>query len=113
MHFTIATVGLLKESLPVLHIILCILSLGSGVRSEDRLEIHVCSCLWMLTPNPCPDQDKTARHESISRLRSSAFVHNEYFGKIRCELRSEQRQKDRDGIYSIMSRCLFLGQGKN
>ena len=40
-------------------------------------------------PNPYPDQDKTARHESISRLRSYAFVHNEYFGKIRCELRSE------------------------
>ena len=49
-------------------------------------------------PNPYPDHDKTARHESISRLRSSALLRNEYFGKIRCELRSERRQKDKDGI---------------
>jgi hypothetical protein len=49
-------------------------------------------------PKSYPDQDKTARHESIPRLRSSAFVHNEYFGKIRCEFRSERRQKDKDGI---------------
>jgi hypothetical protein len=63
-------------------------------------------------PNPYPDQDKTARRESISRLRSSAFVHNEYFGKIRCELRSERRQKDKDGIYSFMSRCFFPWSGQ-
>ena len=67
------------------------------VRSEDRLEIHVLLFVNADT-NPYPDQDKTARHESISRLRSSAFVHNEYFGKIRCELRSARRQKDKDGI---------------
>jgi hypothetical protein len=67
------------------------------VRDEDRLEIRVL--LFMnADPSPYPDQDKTARRESISRLRSSAFVHNEYFGKIRCELRSERRQKDKDRI---------------
>ena len=50
------------------------------------------SCLYILTgPNPYPDPDKTARHESISRLRSSAFVQNEYFGKIRRERRTELR----------------------
>jgi hypothetical protein len=65
------------------------------VRGEDRLEIQVL--LFMnADPNPYPDQDKTAKHESISR--SSAFVHNEYFGKIRCELRSERKQKDKDRI---------------
>ena len=53
-------------------------------------------------PNSYPD--KTARHESISRLRnSSAFIKNEYFGKIRRELRSERKQKNKDG--SFMSRC--------
>jgi hypothetical protein len=49
-------------------------------------------------PSPYPDQDKTARHESISSLRFSAFVHNEYSGKIRRELRSERKQKAKDGI---------------
>jgi hypothetical protein len=50
-------------------------------------------------PSPYPDKEKIARRESISRLRSFAFVHNEYsVGKIRCELRSERRQKDKDGI---------------
>jgi hypothetical protein len=37
-------------------------------------------CLWMPNVCECPDPDKTARHESISRLRSSVFVQNEYFG---------------------------------
>jgi hypothetical protein len=41
-------------------------------------------------PNPYPDCDKT-RHKTMFRLRSSAFVKNEYFGKIRHELRSERR----------------------
>jgi hypothetical protein len=67
------------------------------VRGEGRLEFRVFINM-NADPSPYPDQDKTARHESISRLRSSAFVHNEYFGKIRFELRSERRQKDKDGI---------------
>jgi hypothetical protein len=39
-----------------------------------------------------PYPDKTERHDAydaLSRLRSSIFIQNEYFGKIRRELRSE------------------------
>jgi hypothetical protein len=43
--------------------------------------------------------DKTARHESISHLGSSAFVENEDFDEIRRELRPERRKKNMgDGI---------------
>jgi hypothetical protein len=70
-----------------LRIVLRILSLGSAVIVQQR---HV-SCLAVKNTDPNPYPDKTARHESISRLRSSAFVQNEYFGKIRRELRTELR----------------------
>jgi hypothetical protein len=83
--------------------------LGFNFTKRDALSIVYIRYLWSgvksvllfmnADPSPYPDQDKTVRHESISRLRSSAFVHNEYsVGKIRCELRSERRQKDKDGI---------------
>ena len=48
-------------------------------------------------PNLYPDPHKTATHQSKSRLSSSPFVLNEYFGKIRRELRSERR-KNKDEI---------------
>jgi hypothetical protein len=52
--------------------------------------------------------DKTARRESISRLRSSAFVQNEYFGKICRELRSERRQQNKTSCLAVL---LGLGEG--
>jgi hypothetical protein len=67
-------------------------------------------------PNPYPDQDKTARHESISRLRSSSFVHNEKFAKILAKFAvnfvPNEDRRTKTG-YSFMSRCFFLDQGKN
>ena len=48
-------------------------------------------------PNPYPDY-------IISRLRSSAFVQNEYFGKIRRELGIHEGRGTKTG-YSFMSRC--------
>jgi hypothetical protein len=46
--------------------------------------------------------------EFISRLRSSAFVHNEYFGKIRCELRNLNEGRRTKTGYSSMSRWVFF-----
>jgi hypothetical protein len=49
---------------------------------------------------------------TIPRLRSSAFVHNEYFGKIHRQLCSEQRQRTKKGI-SFMYEGLFLSYPTN
>ena len=45
-------------------------------------------------PNPYLDPEKTARYQTMPRLRSSGLVQNEYFGKIRRELRSERRHAE-------------------
>ena len=42
-----------------------------------------CLAVYEADLNPFPGLDKTTRHEAISRLGSSAFVQNKYFGKIR------------------------------
>ena len=60
----------------------------------------------MLTLICTLDPDKTARHESKSRLRSSAFIKNEYFGKIRHEHRSERKAEEE-------RRLFCLGHGKD
>ena len=69
--------------------------------------------LFMNTdPNSCPDPDKTARHETISRLCSSALVQNEVHDEFCQNIRSERRQKNEDGIWIHVS--LFCpDQGKD
>ena len=64
-------------------------------------------------PNPYLDQDKAARHESISRLHSSTFVHNAYIlAKFVVNFVPNEGRRKKTG-YSFMFRCFFLGQGKN
>jgi hypothetical protein len=69
--------------------------------------------LFMYTdPNPYPDPDKTARHKTISRLCSSAFVEYEVNDEFCRTIRSERRQKNEDGIWIHVS--LFCpDQGKD
>ena len=63
-------------------------------------------------PNSCPDPDKTARHETISRLCSEALVQNEVHDEFCQNIRSERRQKNEDGIWIHVS--LFCpDQGKD
>jgi hypothetical protein len=54
----------------------------------------------------CPDPEKTARHETISRLCPSAFVQNEFHNEIcqsiRCE-RRQRRRRDMDSCLAVLS----------
>jgi hypothetical protein len=60
--------------------------------------------LFMKTdPNSCPDTEKTARHETISRLCPSAFVRNEVHNEFCQNIRCERRQKNEDGIWIHVS----------
>ena len=62
--------------------------------------------------NSCPYPEKTARHETISRLCPSAFVQNEIHNEFCQNIRCERRQKNEDGIWIRVS--LFCpDQGKD
>jgi hypothetical protein len=72
----------------------------------------LCCCLWILTLILALTQNKTARHETISRLCPSAFVRNEVHDEFCQNIRCERRQKNEDGIWIHVS--LFSpDQGKN
>jgi hypothetical protein len=60
--------------------------------------------LFMNTdPDSWPDPEKTARHETIFRLRSSTFVHYEVHVEFCQNIRCERRQKNEDGIWIHVS----------
>jgi hypothetical protein len=63
-------------------------------------------------PNSCPDPDQKARHETISRLCSFAFVQYEVHEEFCQNIRSERKQKNEDGIWIHVS-LFCLGQGKD
>lgn len=48
--------------------------------------------------DPSPYPDETARHGALSRFRSSTFVQNDYFGKIRREFVLNEGGRTNSGI---------------
>jgi hypothetical protein len=59
--------------------------------------------------NPFPGLDKTTKHEAISRLGSSAFVQNKYFGKIRLNFVLKEQRQDRAPCFVVLSRVKIIG----
>ncbi len=53
--------------------------------------------------NPHSGPDKTARHESISRLRFSAFVHGEFLPKSSFSNKAKERRRDMDSCFAVLS----------
>ena len=93
-----------------LHIILRILSWTSLVVAQ-RVSFHV-SLFMNIDLNSCPDQEKKARHETMSRLCPSVLVRNEVHNEFCQNIGCERRQKNEDGIWIHVS--LFCpDQGKD
>jgi hypothetical protein len=99
-------------------------SLSKTTKTKAYLTIFVGRHWWLLNVsshvslfmntdlNSCPDPEKTARHETISRLCPSAFVRNEVHNEFCQNIRCERRQKNEDGIWIHVS--LFCpDQGKD
>ena len=62
-------------------------------------------------PNPYPDQDKTARHEYISRLRLLPSFTTNTLANFVVKLVLHEGRRTKTG-YSFMSSWGFLDQGK-
>ena len=53
--------------------------------------------------NPYSGPDKTTKHESISRLRSSAFIHGEFLPNSSFSIKGEERRHDMDSCLAVLS----------